>query len=200
MFIIGDSMQSSFSLCLSLSQIFLLILFCSRRLFFMQHLKPGFLLADWPRYHTTLEMYLSHPASTVRQAASSVFKYMGKVNNFLSLLACEVYLFFFARLPTMHFFLIIKKLVPFVKPFANIVLFCLYVVAKDSSNPLMAKLVLQGLAAECTVNMELLQSASASETESRRASVIDFVQSMSIDPNGSLELEEAGVGMLGGGL
>jgi hypothetical protein len=45
----------------------------------VQHLKPGFLLAEWPLYHFTLERYLAHPASTVRQATSAVFKYIGAV-------------------------------------------------------------------------------------------------------------------------
>ena len=39
----------------------------------LSHLLPG-----WPRYISTFLKYISHPASTVRQAASSVFKYLGK--------------------------------------------------------------------------------------------------------------------------
>ncbi|XP_052231830.1 uncharacterized protein LOC127845146 isoform X2 [Dreissena polymorpha] len=34
------------------------------------------LLSRWPEYISTFLLYLSHPASTVRQAASSVFKYL----------------------------------------------------------------------------------------------------------------------------
>ncbi|XP_052819108.1 uncharacterized protein LOC128244975 isoform X2 [Mya arenaria] len=34
------------------------------------------LLPSWPEYISTFLLYLSHPASTVRQAASSVFKYL----------------------------------------------------------------------------------------------------------------------------
>ncbi len=48
--------------------------------------------------------------------------------------------------------------------------------AKDSTNALLAKLVLQGLAADCSVSTELLHSAPGSNSASRRASVMDFVQ------------------------
>ena len=45
-------------------------------LFIIKHLQPGFLLPNWPLYFSTFSSYLSHKASTVRQATSSVFKYI----------------------------------------------------------------------------------------------------------------------------
>ncbi|XP_048576620.1 uncharacterized protein LOC5501449 isoform X2 [Nematostella vectensis] len=73
--------------------------------FLIKHIPPGFLLPNWPRYFSTFNLYLMHPASTVRQATSAVFKIL---------------------------------------------------VAKDSSSPVLLKLVLQGLAAEWEVDEELL--------------------------------------------
>jgi hypothetical protein len=32
----------------------------------------------WPLYFSTFNLYLMHPASTVRQASSVVFKYLGR--------------------------------------------------------------------------------------------------------------------------
>lgn len=74
-------------------------------IFIIKHVPPGFLLPNWPLYFSTFEMYLTHPASTVRQATSEVFRYL---------------------------------------------------VAKDSSNPTMLKLVLQGLAADWEVDVNCL--------------------------------------------
>ncbi|KAL9974515.1 hypothetical protein ACROYT_G011559 [Oculina patagonica] len=74
-------------------------------IFLIKHIPPGFLLPKWPLYFSTLNLYLMHPASTVRQATSVAFKYL---------------------------------------------------VAKDSSNPVFLKLVLQGLAADWKVDKELL--------------------------------------------
>ena len=37
--------------------------------FIIKHIPPGFLLPNWPLYFSTFEMYLSHPASTVRSAS-----------------------------------------------------------------------------------------------------------------------------------
>eukprot|EP00047_Mylnosiga_fluctuans_P015264 m.44770 g.44770 ORF g.44770 m.44770 type:complete len:1243 (+) comp5842_c0_seq1:74-3802(+) len=89
--------------------------------FIIKHLKPGFLLAEWPLYHSTLEHYLWHPASTVRQATSTVFK---------------------------------------------------FIVARDSTNPIIAKLVLQGLAAGCAVTRGNLLGTSLDSVASRRASIL----------------------------
>jgi hypothetical protein len=69
----------------------------------IKQLPPGFLLPQWPLYFRTFKFYLGHPASTVRQAASGVFK---------------------------------------------------HIVARDASNPVIAKLVLQGLAAHWPVTRE----------------------------------------------
>jgi len=44
--------------------------------FIIKHIQPGFLLPNWPLYFSTFARYLAHPASTVRQAASTVFKYV----------------------------------------------------------------------------------------------------------------------------
>ncbi|XP_020619651.1 uncharacterized protein LOC110057405, partial [Orbicella faveolata] len=74
-------------------------------IFLIKHIPPGFLLPKWPLYFSTLNLYLMHPASTVRQATSVAFKYL---------------------------------------------------VAKDSSNPVFLKLVLQGLAADWKVDKDLL--------------------------------------------
>ena len=50
------------------------------RVFFnSQHIPPEYLLPKWPLYFSTLNLYLMHPASTVRQATSVAFKYLGKV-------------------------------------------------------------------------------------------------------------------------
>ncbi|EGD80684.1 hypothetical protein PTSG_01274 [Salpingoeca rosetta] len=76
--------------------------------FIIKHVPPGFLLPKWPLFFSTFSAYLAHPASTVRQATSTVFK---------------------------------------------------FVVAKDSSNPVMLKLVLQGLAADWPVDVDRLASA-----------------------------------------
>ncbi|XP_077982549.1 uncharacterized protein LOC144437480 [Glandiceps talaboti] len=73
--------------------------------FLVKHINPGYLLPHWPLYFSTFNLYLMHPASTVRQATSGVFKYL---------------------------------------------------VAKDSNNPSLLKLVLQGLCAEWSVDMPLL--------------------------------------------
>ena len=48
-----------------------------------QHIPPGYLLPKWPLYFSTLNLYLMHPASTVRQATSVAFKYLGKIINLL---------------------------------------------------------------------------------------------------------------------
>ncbi|XP_070575993.1 uncharacterized protein [Ptychodera flava] len=74
-------------------------------IFLVKHISPGYLLPHWPLYFSTFNLYLMHPASTVRQATSAVFKYL---------------------------------------------------VAKDSNNPSLLKLVLQGLCAEWSVDMSLL--------------------------------------------
>ncbi|XP_013392533.1 uncharacterized protein LOC106160455 [Lingula anatina] len=73
--------------------------------FLVKHIPPGFLLPNWPLYFSTFSLYLMHPASTVRQATSTIFKYL---------------------------------------------------VAKDSSNPTLLKLVLQNLSTDWKVNMDLL--------------------------------------------
>ena len=44
----------------------------------LQHISAGFLLPGWPEYFSIFNLYLMHPASTVRQATSAVFKYLGK--------------------------------------------------------------------------------------------------------------------------
>lgn len=46
-------------------------------LFIIKNIPPGFLLPEWPRYFSIFELYLTHPASTVRQATSAIFKYIG---------------------------------------------------------------------------------------------------------------------------
>nr|XP_006825186.1 PREDICTED: uncharacterized protein LOC102802136 [Saccoglossus kowalevskii] len=74
-------------------------------IFLVKQISPGYLLPQWPLYFSTFSLYLSHPASTVRQATSAVFK---------------------------------------------------YIVAKDSNNPSLLKLVLQGLCAEWSIDMLLL--------------------------------------------
>lgn len=76
-------------------------------IFLIKHIPPGYLLPKWPLYFSTLNLYLMHPASTVRQATSVAFKYL---------------------------------------------------VAKDSSNPVFLKLVLQGLAADWKVENDLLMA------------------------------------------
>ena len=43
-----------------------------------QHIPPGYLLPKWPLYFSTFNLYLMHPASTVRQVTSVAFKYLGK--------------------------------------------------------------------------------------------------------------------------
>ncbi|XP_033755858.1 uncharacterized protein LOC117338609 [Pecten maximus] len=45
-------------------------------LFLVKVLPLPHLLPRWPRYLSTFLLYLSHPASTVRQAASNIFKYL----------------------------------------------------------------------------------------------------------------------------
>eukprot|EP00039_Didymoeca_costata_P030236 m.28520 g.28520 ORF g.28520 m.28520 type:complete len:1346 (+) comp8008_c0_seq1:235-4272(+) len=44
--------------------------------YIIKHIETGFLLPKWPQYFFTFSRYLSHPASTVRQATSIVFKYI----------------------------------------------------------------------------------------------------------------------------
>ncbi|XP_072051956.1 uncharacterized protein [Amphiura filiformis] len=73
--------------------------------YLIKHISPGFLLPNWPEYFSIFNLYLMHPASTVRQATSAVFKYL---------------------------------------------------VAKDSNNPSMLKLVLQALCADWDMNYDLL--------------------------------------------
>ncbi|XP_033117348.1 uncharacterized protein LOC117117218 isoform X2 [Anneissia japonica] len=56
-------------------------------IYLIKHIPPGYLLPSWPLYFSTFNLYLMHPASTVRQAASAVFKYLvAKDNNNPSLL------------------------------------------------------------------------------------------------------------------
>ncbi|XP_022109173.1 uncharacterized protein LOC110989242 [Acanthaster planci] len=43
---------------------------------FCEHVQSEVLLPNWPRYFWTFSLYLMHPASTVRQAASIIFKYI----------------------------------------------------------------------------------------------------------------------------
>ncbi|KAL4234093.1 hypothetical protein ACF0H5_005746 [Mactra antiquata] len=45
-------------------------------IFLVKVIPLNYLLPGWPEYISTFIHYLSHPASTVRQAASSVFKYL----------------------------------------------------------------------------------------------------------------------------
>eukprot|EP00048_Salpingoeca_helianthica_P024157 m.30156 g.30156 ORF g.30156 m.30156 type:complete len:1409 (+) comp9221_c0_seq2:59-4285(+) len=97
--------------------------------FIIKHLKPGFLLTEWPLYHFTLERYLAHPASTVRQATSAVFK---------------------------------------------------YIVARDSSSAIMAKLVLQGLSANCVLDRAALLGSLAADPPHRRGSVMDPVPKLDL--------------------
>jgi hypothetical protein len=44
-----------------------------------QILPLNILLPKWSEYVSTFLLYLSHQASTVRQAASNIFKYLGKL-------------------------------------------------------------------------------------------------------------------------
>ncbi|XP_071958433.1 uncharacterized protein [Antedon mediterranea] len=71
----------------------------------IKHMPPGHLLPSWPLYFSTFNLYLMHPASTVRQATSAVFKYL---------------------------------------------------VAKDSNNPSLLKLVLQGLCTGWSIDVHQL--------------------------------------------
>ncbi|XP_078607662.1 uncharacterized protein LOC144879770 isoform X1 [Branchiostoma floridae x Branchiostoma japonicum] len=77
--------------------------------FLVKHIPPGFMLPSWPYYFSTFNLYLMHPASTVRQATSQVFKYL---------------------------------------------------VAKDCNNPTLLKLVLQGLCADWSVDLQSLEGHS----------------------------------------
>lgn len=45
-------------------------------IFLIKHIPPEYLLPKWPLYFSTLNLYLMHPASTVRQATSVAFKYL----------------------------------------------------------------------------------------------------------------------------
>ena len=82
----------------------------------------GFLLPDWPVYFNTFDMYLSHPASTVRQATSNIFKFLGAPST---------------------------QCAPALTASRS-------AVAKDTSNPTVVKLVLQGLAANWSFNRDAL--------------------------------------------
>ena len=44
--------------------------------FIIKHVPPGFLLPKWPLFFSTFSAYLAHSASTVRQATSTVFKFV----------------------------------------------------------------------------------------------------------------------------
>ncbi len=109
----------------------------------MQHIPPGFLLPHWPLYFTTFDLYLMHPASTVRQATSVVFK---------------------------------------------------YIVAKDSSNPIMLKLVLQGLAAEWAVKENMANTTLGSPTAGSPSvplhSISEVLSSRTLQPSDSWEWRE----------
>ncbi|EDQ92257.1 uncharacterized protein MONBRDRAFT_23233 [Monosiga brevicollis MX1] len=76
----------------------------------IKQLPPGFLLPNWPAYFRTFKFYLGHPASTVRQACSLVFK---------------------------------------------------HIIARDASNPIISKLVLQGLTAHWPVKTAVSAVAEA---------------------------------------
>ena len=86
--------------------------------FIIKHIPPGFLLPNWPLYYHTFELYLTHPASTVRQATSVVFRYL---------------------------------------------------VAKDSGNPIILKLVLQGLASGWPVQASVLKTACTPDRDEQQA-------------------------------
>ncbi|CAH3196446.1 unnamed protein product [Porites evermanni] len=45
-------------------------------IFLIKHIPPGYLLPKWPLYFSTFNLYLMHPASTVRQVTSVAFKYL----------------------------------------------------------------------------------------------------------------------------
>ena len=45
----------------------------------LQHVPPESLLPDWSLCMNILSLYLMHPASTVRQAASKVIKFIGSL-------------------------------------------------------------------------------------------------------------------------
>ena len=54
-----------------------------------QHIPPGYLLPKWPLYFSTFNLYLMHPASTVRQVTSVAFKYLGKFNVLYAIVLIE---------------------------------------------------------------------------------------------------------------
>jgi len=74
---------------------YLFLLICIEY-FHLQHIPPGFLLPKWPLYFSTLNLYLMHPASTVRQATSVAFKYLGKVGQFLMIINIIILLYVIA--------------------------------------------------------------------------------------------------------
>jgi hypothetical protein len=45
----------------------------------VKHIAPSFLLPEWPQYSSTFNAYLMHPASTVRQTTSTIFKFIGEL-------------------------------------------------------------------------------------------------------------------------
>ncbi|XP_071494032.1 uncharacterized protein [Diadema antillarum] len=45
-------------------------------LYLIKHIPPGLLLPKWPYYFSVFSLYLMHPASTVRQATSELFRYL----------------------------------------------------------------------------------------------------------------------------
>lgn len=44
---------------------------------FCQHFPPQDLLSNWNQYFTAFNLYMMHPASTVRQTTSVIFKFIG---------------------------------------------------------------------------------------------------------------------------
>eukprot|EP01137_Pigoraptor_chileana_P033797 Opistho-2@25290 len=44
--------------------------------YLIKHIPPRFLLPNWPHYFRTFDVYLMHPASTVRQVTSTLFKHL----------------------------------------------------------------------------------------------------------------------------
>ncbi|XP_071784930.1 LOW QUALITY PROTEIN: uncharacterized protein [Asterias amurensis] len=82
-------------------------------LYLIKYVQSGVLLPYWMQYFSTFNLYLMHPASTVRQAASIIFK---------------------------------------------------YIVAKESSNPGLLKLVLQALCANWSIDISLPNTKSDKST------------------------------------
>lgn len=130
---------------------------------FFQHISSGFLLPNWPMYLQVFCAYLMHPASTVRQTTSIIFKFLGE-DYLIPFLSTKL----ITTSDVMQIILIIAGMECKYRHLSSDSISLdqvSFTVAKDSSNPAVLKLVLRGLSSGWSPNTDhLLQNLDSKHT------------------------------------